>query len=167
MKKSILFTIICSLFISCAQTKINPESNKAVYWPNNENIVSNQKIHKVSFWTRQYKAEEVFPDNIKAQEKINEANKFRRYEAYTIWTMIASTIYYSNNNSDNFRAQKNNTNLIFLAGIVPSIYFLNEGQKKADEAVNHYNKEMGFSVYPIFQRVDQKNQASLVFSTSF
>ena len=80
--------------------------------------------------------------------------------------MIATSIYYSNNNQDNFNTESNNSNLIFLAGIIPSIYFLTKGHEKANEAVNHYNKEKGYSVYRVIQRNHQNNKTSLVFSTS-
>jgi hypothetical protein len=167
MKNYILLTFLFSLLISCAQTKINTDSKKAVHWVNNDDIVSNQNIHEASFWTRQYKAEEVFPDNKETQEKLNKANEFRRYEAYSLWALIATTIYYSNNNQDNFDTESNNSNLIFLTGIIPAIYFLTKGHEKANEAVNHYNKEKGYSVYPVIQRNDQNDKASLVFSTTF
>jgi hypothetical protein len=167
MKNLILLTIVLSSLFSCAQTKVNSKSKKAVHWVNNDDIVSNQKIHDASFWTRQYNTEEVFPDSEEAQEKLNEANKLRRYEAYSLWTMIATSIYYSNNNQDNFDTESNNSNLIFLAGIIPAIYFLTKGHEKVNEAVNHYNEEKGYSLYPVIQRDDLNNKASLVFSTSF
>jgi len=167
MKNLILLTIVLSTLFSCAQTKISSKSKKAVHWVNNDDIVSNQKIHDASFWTRQYNTEEVFPENKEAQKILDHANRFRRYEAYSLWAMIATGIYYSNNNQDNFETESNNSNLIFLAGIVPAIYFLTKGHEKANEAVNHYNKEKGYSIYPMIQRNDQNNKASLVFSTSF
>tara|TARA_Y100000385_G_C12757057_1_gene493495 strand:+ start:106 stop:609 length:504 start_codon:yes stop_codon:yes gene_type:complete len=167
MKNLILLTIVLSTLFSCAQTKINPNSKKSVHWVNNDDIVSNQKIHEATFWTRQYKAKEVFPNNKEAQEKLEEANQFRRYEAYSIWTLLATSIYYSNNNQDNSDIESNNSNIIFLAGIIPAIYFLTKGHEKATEAVNHYNKEKGYSLYPMIQRIDQNSKASLVFSTTF
>lgn len=167
MKNFILISLPLSLLLSCAQTKINSESKKAVHWPSNDNIVSNEQIHEASFWTRQYNVERAFPENKEVQEKLEEANKFRRYEAYSLWGMIAASIYYSNNNQDNFDTRRNNSNLIFLAGVVPAIYFLRKGHDKVDEAVNQYNKEKSYSVYPAIQQINQHSETSIVFSTSF
>lgn len=49
MKNLFLRTIVLSTLLSCAQTKINPDSKKSVHWVNNDDIVSNQKIHEASF----------------------------------------------------------------------------------------------------------------------
>lgn len=44
---------------------------------------------------------------------------------------------------------------------------MTKGHEKADEAVNHYNKEKGYSLYPVIQQTDENSTASLVFSATF